>query len=205
MEKELIKMTNELLDTFHTSTMAEKEKKLKEISKFVQRDLRAMFLVSSAIDLTQYNASVAEFRNSMREFVLQGEQLVPRLDRFVLTNGKSPEETIRNFINDHITILRNTLTNRVTTSVASLKEDDQKRKRQRSTTMQPIVVNSSESPEMNAISKKGKDSTTKATPKEKGNAKKRSGMADAGDALQNIELIPVYFVPLVPFQNVGRD
>lgn len=141
MEKELLKLTNDLLDTFNTSSFTEKEKKLNDISKFVQRDLRAMFILSSAIDLTQYNASVKEFQNAMKEFTLHGEELAPRLDRDLLKNGKTPSQTIREFVNDHIQVLRNILINRVTLSIETLEKDED---RKRGSKMRPIVVPSSE-------------------------------------------------------------
>lgn len=203
MEKELIRMTHDLLDNFNTSSMAEKETKLKEISKLVQRDLRAMFILSSAIDLTQYNASVAEFRNAMKEFAQQGELLAPKLDKLILKNGKSPVDTIRNFVTEHIRILRNTLMDRVSVSVASLQEETHKK---RSLASQPIVVYSTENIEANTIPMKGDETMNgKMEKKNKGTEKKRkkSGMVHSGDADEGVSagLNPIYYIP---YQEVGE-
>lgn len=203
MEKELIRMTHDLLDNFNTSSMAEKETKLKEISKFVQRDLRAMFILSSAIDLTQYNASVAEFRNAMKEFAQQGELLAPKLDKLILKNGKSPVDTIRNFVTEHIRILRNTLMDRVSVSVASLQEETHKK---RSLASQPIVVYSTENIEANTIPMKGDETMNgKMEKKNKGTEKKRkkSGMVHSGDTDEGVSagLNPIYYIP---YQEVGE-
>lgn len=213
MEQELTRLMNDLVDTFNETSLVEKEKKLKDISKFVQRDLRAMFILSSAIDLTQYNASVKEFQNSMREFALHEEELMPRLDRNILRNGRTPIETIQGFVNEHIQVLRSTLMNRVSLTIDALENDDT-RKRVASNKRPTVANSSSESVESNTIPAKGNNATLrlgvreknqdKDAPKEK--AKKRGrGMAARGIVLQNPAsdtlAAPAYYVP---YQEVGR-
>lgn len=207
MEKELTKLMNDLLDNFNTSTMAEKEKKLKEISRFIQRDFRAMFILSSAIDLTQYNASIEEFRNSMREFALHGEQLTPKLDMQVLRNGKTPIDPIRNFVHEHIQILRSTLINRVGAAIDTLQTDGQSNKK--AATNRPIVVASSEDTiETNTIPLKQKNETSRSsgttTTEKEPKKKKGNGMVPSRTFLQGLatELNPVYYIP---YQEVGGN
>lgn len=176
MEKELLKLTTDLLENFNETTMADKVKKLKDISRFIQRDLRAMFILSSAIDLTHYNASLSEFRDSMKEFTLRGEELAPKLNTDILTNGKTPIDTIKLFVEEHIQVLRNSLMNRVSVTVEALKADTQEAQTRRSLSTRPIVVVSSESIEDNLIPQKG-DNESGSKSKEKDSGKKSSGSA----------------------------
>lgn len=193
METELTKLINDFVETFNDTSLTGQEKKLKEISRFVQRDLRAMFILSSAIDLTHYNASFDEFRNSMREFALNAEQISPRLEKDVLRNNKDPLQTIQNFIEEHIRILRNSLLNRVSDSIATMKmEDDSK-----TLLVQPIIVQSDGSTEENVTksSKRG----SKKSGRGKGSRKVAIGLRHIP---KNVEELTS--VTYLPYQEVRR-
>lgn len=199
MEMELTKMINDFVETFNDTSLTGQEKKLKEISKFVQRDLRAMFILSSAIDLTHYNASFEEFRNSMREFALNAEQISPRLEKDVLRNNKHPLQTVRDFIDEHIRILRNSLLNRVSDSIAAMKmEDDSK-----SLFVQPINVQPTASEEKNELPSIPTTETSKRGSKKGGKSK---GSRKVAAGIRNIpknydELTSASYLP---YQEVRR-
>lgn len=147
MEQELTKMTNEFVNSFNTSTMADKRKQLKEISRFVQRDLRAMFILNNAIDLSRHNSTFAEFQKSLKSFVVESEQLSPKLERNLLT-GDHPTETIRSFIETHVELLRTSLLGRVSVSIDAMQNDQNKKLH-----MKPIFVEGDE--QLNVIPKGG--------------------------------------------------
>lgn len=197
MEMELTKLMNDFVDTFNDTSLTGKEKKVKEISRFVQRDLRAMFILSSAIDLTHYNASFEEFRNSMREFALAGEQMAPKLDKHVLRNDNHPVTTIRNFVDEHIRILRNALMNRVSDSIAAMKSEDEINGT--SLKIRPILIQSEENVEDNTIPlpkiKSGaeKEEEDSKTGKDKKPAKKSVANSPVGPFDSPAEVTSVYY------------
>lgn len=148
MEKELTKMTNEFVDNFNNSTMADKRKHLKEISRFVQRDLRAMFILNNAIDLSRHNSTFSEFQKSLQSYVAQSEQLTPKMERNLL-NGDRPTETLRAFIETHVELLRSSLLGRVSESIDSMQNGQNKKLH-----MKPIFVEGGDD-QMNVIPQGG--------------------------------------------------
>lgn len=128
MEVELNKMADDFYDTYRAASELERQQKLQDISKFMQRDLRAMFILNNAIDLTTKNSTLDDFQKAIKAATLKNELEAPRFNRNAVKDAANPVKMVRGYVNDHVQLIRSGLLGRVGATVEQLRYDQKRQK-----------------------------------------------------------------------------